>query len=538
MKDNKDNMEIEEVEEVEKVEKVEEIEEIDITEDVEDVKERKSKSNKFRARATGAAITAVVLALIILLNVFVGMLTERFFIRADLTETGVFTLDERAAEFLREIDETVDIIVLSEESIWRFDSDLEIIVNILQNYSATTGGRIRVQYVNPDLNSFDGPRYNNSLSVLQAAYTDLEDMGRNDIIFLSERRATVISVWSLFAHRADQHGRPVRSIGADQGLISALTYVLNEEIARVTFIENHGEANLALFTEVFERSGYSVSGINLATEEIPEDTVVLVTVAPQHDFLDEEIEKIERYLMYGGNMMVLFNHDRPSLPTRLSGFVAEWGIAIDNDKIILDEEHLYIPQLGIIGAQVVAGPLESTVTAEEITTELGQRIGTMIPRPLRSTDVGGGITVHPLIQTFSASSYAKEVGEGGVETPEREPGDESGPFVLAYHARMLTRDADNEQVFANLIVADFNLFADGFLSMYGDTFYNGFLIANIAHDFNPFGGRIFIPTRDMVGSPLLISAVAARTILIVMVVLLPLAIMTAGVVVWRKRRHK
>ncbi|MCL2425205.1 MAG: GldG family protein [Oscillospiraceae bacterium] len=493
-------------------------------------------SNKLRIRGIGVLITVVVLTLIILVNIFVGMLTDRFFIRADLTETGVFTLSDRAAEFLNDLDETVDIIVLSEESIWRANPNFDMVANILQNYSASSGGRLRIQYVNPDLNSFDGPLYNNSLSDLQAAYMELEDMDRNDIIFLSERRATRLSVFDLFAQRQDQQGRVTVTLRADQELISSLIYVLNEEIARVVFVENHRESPLLNFTNVFERGGYVASTINLATEEIPDDTIVLVSAAPLSDFLSEEIVKLEEFLMHGGSVIILYDPQLPSLPN-LENFMAEWGITIEN-KLIFDDEFTFVPQFGIIGAHVVAGDgLPSTANAEEITSVF--RLGVRLPRPLRSDAVvRGGFRITPLVQTISASSYAKDISAGDLTTPAREPGDESGPFVLAYHVSRSTRNADGNQVDANLIVAGFSKFDDFILGTYGDTFYNAFLINDIAHDLNPFGERIFIPARELTGSQMMVSSGSARTILIVMVIALPLAIIATGIVVWRKRRHK
>jgi len=492
------------------------------------------KSNKLRIRGIGILITVVVLTIIILVNIFASMLTERFFIRADLTETGIFTLSDRAAEFLSGVDEIVDIIVLAEESVWRANPNLEMIVNVLQNYSASSGGRLRVQYVNPDLNSFDGPRYNNSLSDLQAAYAELEDMSRNDIIFLSERRATIVSISDLVVQRQDQQGRVTTSLRADQELISALVFVLNEEIARAVFVDNHRESALLNVANIFERNGYVTSTINLATEEIPDDTVVLISAAPLSDFLSDEIVKLEEFLLLGGNVIILYDPNLPSLPN-LENFMAEWGITIE-DKLVFDEEFTFVPQFGIIGARVVEGVLPSTAQAEEISSVIP--VGARLPRPLRSDAVRGGFTITPLIQTISASSYAKDISAGDLTTPEREPGDESGPFVLAYHVSRLTRNADGDQVFANLIVAGSSKFDDFILGTYGDSFYNVFLISDIAHDFNPFGERVFIPARELSGSIMLVSAGSARTILIIMVIIIPLAIIVSGIVVWRKRRHK
>jgi len=285
---------------------------------------------------------------------------------------------------------------------------------------------------------------------------------------------------------------------------------------------------------VFERSGYVSSAINLAHEEIPEDTIVLVSAAPKFDFLNDEIIKLENYLSLGGNLILLYDSQLPSTPL-LSSFLLEWGVIIE-DKLIFDDDFTFLGQSGFIAVHVVEGGLPSTVNAEIITsTEMP--LGAILTRPLNS-DSGNRFNMSPFISTFSASSYAKDVSSGSIATHERESGDESGPFTVAYNIRRLVRNAQGNQVNANLIVAGMNMFDDHFLRMYGDTFYNGFLLVDLANDFNPFGQRVYIPAKDLSGSVMLISSGSARTILILLVILMPLAIITTGVIVWRKRRHK
>jgi ABC-2 type transport system permease protein len=499
--------------------------------------------NRKKLKYGGASllITVFFLTAVILLNIFAAMLTDRFFLKADLTDTGIFTLDDRAAELLRGMGETVDVIVLAEESAWLANPTLTHVVDIFKSYSAAAGGRLRVQYADPDLNSFDGPRYGNSLSALKDAHPELEDMARNDILLVSQRRAAMFSVTDLFLQSADQSGRPViTGVRADQELVSALTYVLSEKVARAVFIEGHQENPTEMLRELFEWSGYLCSTVNLALQNIPEDTVFLISSAPKTDFLSEEIVKLEEYLSSGGNMLLFYDFHTSSLPL-LDTFLAQWGIAVES-KLLFDEEFTYSAQLNLIGAKVSAGPFPSSPSAEVITSALSPAVGVPRASPLRSLwaeNMFGRFELFPLLQTMSNSSYAKNVGEGGIATWEREPGDDSGPFTIAYISRQMTFGANNEHVHSHLIVAGgADMVDDTFLSFYGGNFYNLALIADLANDLNPFGESVFIPSKLFHDSFMPVSAGAARSILITMVIILPLAIMAAGILVWRKRRHK
>ena len=495
--------------------------------------------NMIKKRGQAVLSIVIVLILFILLNIFTGMLTERFFLKADLTESGIYSLSGRAVEFLSTIDENVDIIVLSEESTWMANNALAMIANALTNYSASSGGHLRVQYVDPDLNSFSNPKYENSLSVLKSAYAELDDMTRNDIIFLSSRRAAIVSANDLFTINHDAMGQPLGTgIKTDQEFVSALVYVLNESIARIVFVNNHQEDPSEYMRMIFERSGYTSTSINLVLEDIPEDTALIVSAAPKFDFLDDEIVKLERYLALGGSAMIIYDFSTASLPV-LDSFLADWGVSVEN-KLIFDDVYTFIAELGVIGARVVSGVLPSTVDAEIFTSE-AIPLGAFLPRPLRAEWSGGWsgpFTLHPFIQTFSESSYAKDINEGNVTTQAREPGDESGPFILAYNTRMGTRDINNHPAYADLIVVSAGFFDDTLLSMYGDTFYNAYLLADIANDLNPTGQTVYIPSRNITGSPMLVSSGDARFVLFLLVILLPVLIISAGIFVWRKRRHQ
>jgi len=494
---------------------------------------------KLKENSLTILITTLVIAAVILLNVFTGMLTDRYFLRADITETGLYTLSDEAAGFLSAVSEPVEIIVLAEESTWLSNNAFSHIVSILQNYSAASGGHIRVQYVNPDLNTFDGPFYNNNLSVLRESHSELEGMDHNDIIFISSRRATRVFAGDLFVNTYDRDSGRFVTVGlqADQELVGALSYVLNESIARAVFVINHQENSTDYIKFIFSRSGYVYDEINLATDNIPEDTLILITAGPKIDFLSHEIMKLEQYLVDGGSVMVLYDFGVRSLPT-LDLFLSQWGISVDS-KLVFDEDHNYIPELGVIGAHVVQGALPFTVGAEEITLN-SIPLGVYLPRPLSTTWVGGasgGFNLFPLIQTFSASSYAKELSERESLTWEREREDESGPFVLAYNTRRLTTNPQGEQAFANLIVAGAGMFEDDFLGIYGETFFNTLFIAGLASDLNPFGDGVYIPSKLLFDSHMLVSSQGARNFLIYMVIGLPVLIIAAGVVVWLKRRN-
>jgi len=262
--------------------------------------------------------------------------------------------------------------------------------------------------------------------------------------------------------------------------------VSNEIVPRIVFINNHQENPSEYIELIFEGAGYTSSTINLAIEDIPDDTVVLVSVAPKIDFSIEEIEKLEWYFSVGrylgGNLIILYDPELPELPL-LDRFIAGFaGVTVDNG-LIFDEDP-YIEALDVIFAHVVDGGLPFTAEAERITTN-NTPMGVRFPRPLLLESQQGGPVLYPLIQTFSNTSYAKDISSGNIATTERENGDQPGPFIIASYAKWSINNINNKMVDAHLIIAGATLFDDTFLDVFGNAFYNMQLLADLANDMKP-----------------------------------------------------
>jgi hypothetical protein len=284
---------------------------------------------------------------------------------------------------------------------------------------------------------------------------------------------------------------------------------------------------------LFDRSGYVSETVNLARADLPEDATVVICAGPKRDFLSGEIEKLEEYLANGGNFMVFYDFGTLTLP-RLDGFLAEWGIEVE-PALVLDSEDSIFSQAGLVLAGINSGVLHSLHGAD------GVPVVVFRARPLRllwEGETQGRFSAYPLISTFSASSYAVSLLDGDRISTDREPGDRSGPFPLAYHVRLSTVGEDNRQKQSNLIVSNMGLVEDPVMEYYATTLANGALFASLAGDFNPFGDNIYIAPKSMRPTPMPLTPGQERLVLIVLVVSLPLVIMLAGILVYRRRRHK
>ena len=76
----------------------------------------KFKSKKFKIGSLATAITIIGTAIIVVLNLVVGQLTDKFELSLDLTQNKIFSLTDQSIDFIKNLDKDVEIILLSDEN--------------------------------------------------------------------------------------------------------------------------------------------------------------------------------------------------------------------------------------------------------------------------------------------------------------------------------------------------------------------------------------------------------------------------------------
>jgi ABC-2 type transport system permease protein len=477
-----------------------------------------------RQRGFSILITAIFLAGLILVNILATQLTDRFYLKADLTEHGIYTLSEQTIQVLREMDEDVTFTVLAEETVWQSDMRNRL-VETLNLYYSHSGGRITINYLNPTINPRIGEQY--------PAIADLKE---GDIIIESSRRYTSVSWHDLFdwsLNITTRSNTPV-ALNAEQPVTSALLYALSERTPRAVFLEGHGEIPSEALKDLFVKANYEVQTLNLAHNELPEDTTILLSVGLRSDFLEVEMERLESYMRDGGNFIVLYDPATPRLP-RLDLYLEEWGIAVENE-MVLDSQFNYGAPF-IIASVLLNSDMLPSLNDIDIDTKYTVMNGARAISALWPTGERRQRTISPFMFSMPSTSYSKHFTDMLVSL-ERASNDESGPFMLAIIAseNLLLPDNRYSGITSHLMVSSVCLAEDQAIEN-SLSFLNAPLFGAIANDFNPAGSSVIIPSKLFAGSMMPVLAGHARAILIILVIAMPLLILASGVLVWRRRRN-
>jgi ABC-type uncharacterized transport system involved in gliding motility auxiliary subunit len=350
----------------------------------------------------------------------------------------------------------------------------------------------------------------------------------------------------------EYQGRTERVTSDDeQTLTNGIIKVVTGQERKVYFVQGHGERD----TTNSERTGYSEAAAALGRDNykveplvlaqqaaIPADASVVVIAGPKTDYLPTETDALRAYLDKGGKCLFLIDPpekaDSPPL-TNLVALVKDWGIEIGTNFVV---DASGIGQLFGTDASV---PVAASYPQHPITDRFS--VLTAFPLARSVTPIAGGAggrTAQTIVET-SAKSWAetdlKQVLAGGEVTQDAAKGDRPGPISIAaaVSAPVTAATAQNpadpdapKPESRVVVVGDSDFAANYVLGFQGnrDLFMN--MVSWLAQQENLIAIRPTEPEDRRVT----LTADQQRRIMLLTLVLIPLAIIGAGVYSWWRRR--
>jgi ABC-type uncharacterized transport system involved in gliding motility auxiliary subunit len=322
-------------------------------------------------------------------------------------------------------------------------------------------------------------------------------------------------------------------------LISAILAVTRPRERVVYFVTGHGEHAP---TDTDRKSGYSVAMRTLEDElfhvrelpligpqGVPADATVVVVAGPRKDYLAPEIAALERWVVGGGDLLLLLDPESPSaiaaLATRF-GVTALDEVVVDPAERLAAGEGVTLLVTGLARTFLVSGTLEAPPVFSSA-------------RPL---EIGGGSDPPIAFLQTGASSYTVAPGASADGPPLGAPGVRTvGAAVVAVADRAVRApvvgagDTREEHRAGRVIVyGDADFATNGVIDYLG----NKDLLVNsvnwLARDEALIAARA--PQAEVGREQFFVTEAQARTAFWLAAVAQPLVFFAAGIVVYVRRR--
>lgn len=368
------------------------------------------KQGQFRSRiaAKGGsyslAVTAIVLAILIAVNIFVSVLPSTT-TKHDITSTNLYSITSSTKAVVNALEKDVTVYWIVQA-----DQEDEILENLLSRYESLSE-HITVTKKNPDV-----------YPTFTSSYTN-ESVPNNSLIVECGSKSRYISYNDIYLTDVDYTAYSyVYSFDGEGAITSAIDYVIADELPVLYLLEGHGESDLPEeFKTQIEKENMELETFSLLnTDEIPQEADALMIYAPQSDISEEEAALLEEYLEGGGKLLVIAGPTEDGTLTNLYSVLENYGVtAADGLVVDTDREHYAFQQPYI---------LLPDIESDEITDPLIEaKYYAIFPLAQGLAVTGSDATA---LLTTSDSAYSKAAGFQ-LETYEKEEGDTDGPFAVA-----------------------------------------------------------------------------------------------------------
>ncbi|MBE6904489.1 MAG: hypothetical protein E7480_07780 [Ruminococcaceae bacterium] len=477
------------------------------------VKKQFKSSRKRKMATLSTGIVVGFIAIVVIFNVVLNMLVERFPMKLDVTSENIYELTDDTIDLLKTVKTNTEITVLfGEESLPAY------LTEMLDNYKRYSSS-ISVKYID----TIKNPDY-----IKNREWTDLSSDAA--IVVSTDLRYKEITSADLFDENSNFKG--------EQAISSGIIYATKDVVYDVIFITGHGEEYDNGFKGLLSNNGYKVTSSELQKAEITENTKAIFINNPLTDFTSEEIDLLDKIMTndenYGINTFAFFSASTPKLE-KLENYIAEWGIGIGNEKVVESTSNIsiytYTQSLTYSDTSIIG-----TAKNYNFHTFLGEA------RPLSILfDAKDSIVSVSSIISSSEDSIAKpsSVEIKDVYDLEKDEGDIDGPFNVVVRSKKLRydNDNDNKELSGSLIVSGTSAISDeAFLST--SMFGNSRFIVNVLNSVSGLNETGFaIVAKTIAAEPLNASGNIVSIFIMLFVFMIPIVLIIIGVIIYMRRKH-
>ncbi len=460
---------------------------------------------KTKRTLSAAAFLAASIAAIVLFNVVIGAAADKIQLRWDLTESKLYALTNETKAVLSALDEEVTLYYFASAG-----HENDQIVQTLDMYR-TASKYLKIVQSDPNTDPISARRFTDKGIAIQ----------QNTIVLERGTRYRAILPSEIYQSYQTQSGQTLNAafFGLEQLLTRGIAFVASDETKRVYFTYGHNEVDYTPVMGALKNENIETYQIDLKTQDIPEDADAVYIMAPSDDFTEDELLRLDAFLLKGKGAHVAFTSGKalPRLEEYLRSF---WGVGMYQDLVCeadssrtINYPYMFIPDAAshAITEGFMAG---------------NEQLVCMHTRSMELSEVQE-VTVQPLLTTTNAA-FSVHGSDPSVQGYIRE-----GQMPVA---AALTRQI-MDKAESRLVVSGSYKMYDSFFLSEGAIANRSFLYGITNYVVKNEDGVLSVSPKSLLMRTLMISDGLTKFYIAAICVLPALLCFAAGVYVWRRRRH-
>lgn len=536
---------------------------------------------KLKYGGIATAVTVIFVAVVVLLNVVVAQVCKRNPDAVlDLTTANLYEISDDTVDYIKNLDQDVEIAISSEESTFQSDKYYKMISETISKYQGYSD-HISVTY-------FDTTKDPDILSKYQDLYAG--DISSNQIIVTSGDRIKVYSLTDMFEIDQDKYqsyyygyaslSDCITGFKGEQTLTTAIMNVTDsnpKSVAVITksngnYIFSATQANAYAVTameNLLNDNGYDVKELDMVNDTLDAETYdIVVLPAPANDLTMDAIKKLQDFLQNDGNLgkqLIYVADYTQSVTPNLDAFLKDWNLQVDSSYVREDDNNRnQTVQIVASAGKGLIAPIVSLGDSENYGGNLANSslpIVAPLARPIQKLPSNNGRVVYSLLQS-SDTSYAyplTQQASSGEDTTEAasEESQEATEAATTETAATTSFDTDSAVRGANTVMAlsqsqqstgsdliESDVIVLGSMAMMDyyltqDSSYNNAeYFVGVLNSVCGKEDSIVIASKDMTATSISATQTQLVTLRTIVVFLIPLAVAAVGIVVFLRRRNR
>ncbi|MEE7582560.1 MAG: GldG family protein [Oscillospiraceae bacterium] len=506
-----------------------------------DKKPLNTKKLKYGTLAT--VFTVIVVAIVVAINIIAQDVTERFDLTMDLTDNDIYTVSQDTIDYLKDLDQKVEITVLADESAFENNAIyFKQASEVIKKY-ALYSDNISVSFIDMNKNPNIVSKYNDIYK---------GDLAEGDIVIFREGtsdedsdRIKVLSLNNLFTTSTDNYGNTtVTQSNAEQELTSAVMYVTDANPKKAVLVSTDMPtsvyASAQSLLKMLNSNGYDLEEVDLLTNDLDvENTDLLLILSPLNDFNNAVIDKISDYLYNDGklgkNVLYMANYDQ-NKTDNIDAFLEEWGLSV-GDSYIAETNTSASQNVTVYGLGYTIRSSIGVIANDDyadLVSDTTLPIAVPLPRPIETLwETNGDRETSVILTTSNTSALVPRDASDDFDISTAVTGMQN---VMAMGSKYIFDD-NNQKVTSNVMVMGSAFMSDIYIT--SDTSYNnGEFILNSVNKMTGKSSGITIVPKSLSISTISIDDTQVTAIRTVVMFVIPLVIVAIGVVVYVRRRNK
>lgn len=443
-----------------------------------------------------AGVSAVVIAIVIVLNLIVGQLPSNI-LEADISDNRLYTVSDTSIDYLSALTRDVELLVIAEH-----DSIDDRISKFLDRYAALSD-HVTVTEVDPVTNPSALTTYNTTVNTLVVR---CEETGKQTAVAFSDIIVQDLYTYYMTGNYSESE------FDAEGQITSAVDYVVRDSSDKVYTLEGHGETDLpSSASSMIDKANLLTGSVNLLTAgNVPDDCDLLLCYAPAKDLADDELAMLRNYLAGGGSFFLMTDADDLN---NFNALMAEYGMAMANGYIA-DAANYYRSPYYILPTISGSGELASGLADDAM---------------VLLTNARGMTLADPARDTITVSSFLATSEQGYAVTDNSQT---QGTFLLG--ATAVETVGENEEDTARLTVVTSSSLIDSSITDSFPNLSNLDLYMNAVTADMTDAGNISIPAKSLSVTYNTVQNAGMWSFLFIIAI--PLAVLIGGFAFWLKRR--